>query len=124
MLVLRLLVANKTQTQRETKMALQRLDMKTEEAYQRGLKQGQDSTLITIATNNVWGARTKDGASVSSYEKIGYHAGTEELLRGFWNSDCPIRVYYSTSSSYGSFEFSKETHTWEDLRSYVMNRAL
>lgn len=105
-------------------MPLQKLDLRSEEAYQKGLELGKECQKITIATNNVWGASTKDGASISSYEKIGYHSHTEELLRGFWDSGCPIQVYYSTESSYGSIVFSHAGHDWEDLRSYVMGRAL
>jgi len=39
----------------------------------------------------------KDGSSMTSYEKIGYHANTADLLRGFIDSAVPIKVYRDTT---------------------------
>lgn len=33
------------------------------------------------------------GGVIHSYERIGYHAGTAELLQGFLDSGCRIEVY-------------------------------
>jgi hypothetical protein len=58
-----------------------------------GLDYAEEMESVTIATNNVWGGRAKNGASVSSYEKIGYHAGSEAFLRGLVFAGCPVCVY-------------------------------
>lgn len=63
------------------------------EQYEKGLRIGQESLYVSIACNSTWGARGKDGSSTSSYEGIGYHAGTGWLLKGFLDSGCPIVVY-------------------------------
>lgn len=69
------------------------------EQYQKGLAIGYESEYITISVSNVWGCQFKVspahpyGGSCSSYETIGYHAGTAALLRGMLDSGCPIKVY-------------------------------
>lgn len=62
--------------------------------YQRGLETGKKCEEIVIAVNGVWNGRTKDGGALHSYEKIGYHAGTEEFLRGIFASECPVYCCY------------------------------
>lgn len=59
----------------------------------RGLETGKGLKYATIALNGVWGGVSKSGGSVSSYEKIGYHAGTIDFLLGLFDSGCPIFVY-------------------------------
>jgi len=39
----------------------------------------------------------KDGSSMTSYEKIGYHANTAGLLQGFLESGVVIKVYRDTT---------------------------
>jgi len=68
------------------------------EQYDKGFKKGQASLYVSIACNSTWGAKGKDGSSTSSYEGIGYHAGTGWLLKGFIDSQVPIVVYRSTES--------------------------
>jgi hypothetical protein len=60
--------------------------------YAKGLEMGKKSCKVTIAVNDVWSADLKDGASRFSCEKLGYHAGTSELLRGFLDSGVKIVV--------------------------------
>ena len=48
---------------------------------------------MSISENGVWGAQLKDGSHLSSYEVLGYHACTADLLRGLLDSGVPIRVY-------------------------------
>ena len=65
------------------------------EQYQRGLELAQKWE-IHISANDVWGGYRKDAkgsSDLSSYEKIGYHSGTGELLRGFLDSGRPIFVH-------------------------------
>jgi hypothetical protein len=61
--------------------------------YEKGLQYGRDAVKVTIGVNSVWGATMKDGGHVGSYEKIGYHACTADLLQGFIDSGVPIYVY-------------------------------
>lgn len=61
--------------------------------YAKGLEIGRASLSVHISCNGVWGATGKDGSSVSSYEGIGYHSATKDLLRGFLDSGCAIDVY-------------------------------
>jgi len=61
--------------------------------FERGEKTGRDMVEVSIAVNNVWGGRSKAGASVSSYEKLGYHAGSLEFIRGVFSVGCPVVKY-------------------------------
>lgn len=70
--------------------------------YLDGLKTGQDSIEIHIAINSVWSARLKNGGHLSSYEGIGYHACTADLLRGFLDSGCKIVVHRDNHDGYRS----------------------
>ena len=63
------------------------------EQYEKGLAIGAESVSVSIAANSTWGARGKTGGVTSSYEGIGYHAGTGWLLKGFIDSGVPIVVY-------------------------------
>jgi hypothetical protein len=64
--------------------------------YQHGLDIGRNASSVHIAVNSTWSARMKDGASLSSYEGIGYHACTADLLRGFIDSGVRIVVHRLT----------------------------
>ena len=61
--------------------------------YETGRNYGERATMVSSNYNGVWGARLKDGSHVSSYEGIGYHAGTSDLLQGFLDSGALITVY-------------------------------
>jgi hypothetical protein len=74
---------------------------KAEEQYQAGLEYGRNATRISLSYKGVWGASMKNGAMVSSYEGIGYHAETAALLKGFLDSGCAIVVYRSSDSPSG-----------------------
>ncbi|RPJ40128.1 MAG: hypothetical protein EHM35_00550 [Planctomycetaceae bacterium] len=63
------------------------------EQYTKGLRYGQDATMIHIAVNGTWSTETKTGGCLSSCEGIGYHACTKDLLRGFLDSGTPITVH-------------------------------
>lgn len=64
-----------------------------DEQYRKGLAIGSASEEVVIAVNSTWSARGLDGSSTTSYEKIGFHANTADLLRGFIDSGCQIRVW-------------------------------
>lgn len=53
-----------------------------EEQFQKGLKVSNESIAVGISINGTWWAEYKDGSYLSSYEGIGYHSCTCELLRG------------------------------------------
>jgi len=71
--------------------------------YDRGLKTGNEMKEVTIALNNVWGGRSKDGGHVSSYEKIGHHAGSVEFLDGVLASGYPVRQYVEVDGRIDSY---------------------
>ena len=61
--------------------------------YEKGKQIGAASVYVSISANGTWGARGKDGSSTHSYEGIGYHACTADLLHGFLDSGVPIVVF-------------------------------
>lgn len=63
------------------------------EQYKTGLQAGKDAKMIFITYGSTWAATMKSGSYLTSYEGIGYHAGTADLLRGFLDSGCPIVVH-------------------------------
>lgn len=68
------------------------------EQFNRGLEIGKQAYEIHIGINDVWSARVKNPfgdipSTVQSYEKIGYHANTADLLRGFICSKCKLIVH-------------------------------
>ena len=70
--------------------------------YEQGLAIGKRSQYVTIACNGTWGAQGLDGSSTCSYEGIGYHAGTADLLQGFIDSGVPIVVYRYSESGHAA----------------------
>lgn len=74
---------------------------KKDAQYQKGLEIGQTSHEITINYKSVWSAQGLDSSHTSSYEGIGYHAVTSDLLRGFLDSGTPIVVLRSQASEDG-----------------------
>jgi len=63
------------------------------EQYEKGLKIGKEAIRVWIAYNGTWGAMYPNGGNHSSYEVIGNHRNTKELLQGFLDSDVPFYVY-------------------------------
>jgi hypothetical protein len=68
-------------------------DEKMEKRYEQEAAKCAEYTEFSIAINGVWSARTKSGGCVSSYERIGYHAYSADLLQAALDSDCAIYVY-------------------------------
>jgi hypothetical protein len=60
--------------------------------YEKGLAYGREAEFITLSYKGVWGC-VKGNSTVTSYEGIGYHSNTKELLRGFIDSGAVIVVY-------------------------------
>ena len=62
------------------------------EQCDKGLLIGSKSKAIHIGINNVWSAEYKN-SYFQSYEKIGFHSNTSDLLRGFLESNTKIIVH-------------------------------
>ena len=61
--------------------------------YAKGIETGKAAKTIFIGADGTWGATMKDGSSLTSYEGIGYHANTADLLKGFLDSGAEVVVY-------------------------------
>jgi len=68
-------------------------DEKMEKRYEQEAAKCAEYTEFSISITGVWSARTKDGGHVSSYERIGYHAYSADMLQAALDSDCAIYVY-------------------------------
>lgn len=86
--------------------------------YERGQRTASECVYITISVNNVWGGRTKDGGALYSYEKIGYHSGSVEFLRGAYEAKAEIRVY-RTEDYKDRTEPRSTFDSFEDLKQYI-----
>lgn len=71
--------------------------------YQRGLEVGKEYSLIVIGPQSVWSGHepyNKQSSYIESWEGIGYHACTANLLQGFLDSPARIVVHrYSRKST-------------------------
>ena len=75
-----------------------------EEQYQKGLDVGRRAKAVHISVNSVWSAQMPEGGSMQSYEGIGYHSCTSQLLRGFLASGCAIVVHRWSDTGVASTE--------------------
>jgi hypothetical protein len=64
-----------------------------EGAWQDGYNCGKLAEEINIAINNVWSACMKNGGTMQSYERIGYHAKSGDRLNGMIASGATIKVH-------------------------------
>jgi hypothetical protein len=67
--------------------------------FKRGEDLGDEADYVTISVNNVWGGRTTHALGytghISSYERIGYHSGSNDFIAGVLRSGCPVFVYHA-----------------------------
>lgn len=75
--------------------------------FDRGVKVGNEATKVTIALNNTWGAKLKNGGSATSYEKIGYHAGSVDFLDGVLSTGVPVVQFIEVDGKLASYEIKK-----------------
>lgn len=61
------------------------------EQFATGKRTSDDNDVVIIDSTGVWSATRANGYT-TSYERIGYHSGTVELLRGFLAGTAEIRV--------------------------------
>jgi hypothetical protein len=64
-----------------------------EAAYKEGLRISGLATEVYVNYMGTWGAHLATGGLLSSYEGIGYHAYTADLLRGFLDGPAPVAIY-------------------------------
>jgi len=72
------------------------------EQYKYGLKVGSEADVVFIGYSSIWSAKLKSGVHLQSFEGIGYHAFTADLLRGFLDSGVKIVIHRLISSPDGS----------------------
>lgn len=68
-------------------------DSVREKHYRTGLEVSTKSREVIIAANGIWEASRHDGSRMISYEGIGYHSCTADLLRGFLDGPAPLVIY-------------------------------
>ena len=88
--------------------------------FDRGFEAGKEHEEISIALNNTWGGRTKSGGHTSSYEKIGYHAGSVEFLDGVLASGCPVKKYAKMNGKLIHFQVTQ--NLWRPTVSFYSHR--
>ena len=69
------------------------LRLSGDDHFARGVEVAGEMESMSIAVNNVWGGRLKNGGSSQSYERIGYHAGSTDFIRGVLSAGCPVSVF-------------------------------
>ena len=71
---------------------------RAKDQYEKGLAIGKEARFITLSYKGVWGY-VRGNSTCSSYEGIGYHANTKDLLHGFLDSGAVVIVYRWYSNS-------------------------
>ena len=77
------------------KTSLDRDDDYAEKQYNKGLLYGNEAEYVYITPTGTWAVKTVDGGFISSYEVLGYHRSTRELLKGFIDSGAKIVSYWN-----------------------------
>jgi hypothetical protein len=67
--------------------------------YDEGIEYGDKCDYVTIGLRNVWGAKAGN-ADISSYERIGYHAGSADFILGVLATACPVYVAWDDGDGY------------------------
>ena len=91
--------------------------------YRVGYGIGLTSAEVQISESSTWGASRLDGSSTTSYEKIGYHAGTTDLLRGFLASGVRIVVYRRGKGGVRIQEY-KQPHVMHEVEKSEAEQAM
>lgn len=73
--------------------------------YRAGRDAYNKYTRVTIGAGGCWSAKGINGSFTSSYEGIGYHSGTGDLLKGFLDSGIPVYVVRAGSEGEGLRRF-------------------
>ncbi|MFA6270655.1 MAG: hypothetical protein WC657_05630 [Candidatus Paceibacterota bacterium] len=67
-----------------------------DQQFQKGLKISNESLEVGVSAYGTWWAHGKDGSHTTSYEGIGYHSCTADLLRGFLAGTAKFIIYRLT----------------------------
>jgi hypothetical protein len=73
-----------------------------QEQFRKGQKIANESVEVGISAGGTWYAVGKNGSQVTSYEGIGYHSTTSDLLRGFLSGTARIVVNRYTDTGYSA----------------------
>ena len=69
-------------------------------AYCEGVEFCADLVDFHIGINGAWSATSKEGASITSYARIGYTPYSAELLQAVLDSDCAFYVHRADDDGY------------------------
>ncbi len=72
--------------------------------FAEGVDMGNQCVYVSVAVNNVWGAQALNGGCITSYERIGYHAGSVDFINGVLSTDCPVVVYRTVDGVLTKFQ--------------------
>jgi len=81
------------------------------EHYQRGIRTGNECVCITISLHDVWSGEGKNGASIQSYERIGYHTGSIDFLSGVLSTDCEVFRFVKTADGVEKIRIKTNPYT-------------
>jgi hypothetical protein len=79
-------------------------DALAKKQYEKGLKVSNESVEVGISANGCWYAVGHDGSLTTSYEGVGFHTNTADLLRGLLAGTAKFHVY----RNYGSGTYIKK----------------
>jgi hypothetical protein len=71
-----------------------------QEQYLKGQKIANESVEVGVSANGTWYAVGKNGSFTTSYEGIGYHSKTSDLLRGLLSGTARFVVSRYTETGY------------------------
>lgn len=77
---------------------------------QKGQQISNSAKLVSISCTGCWAANMEDDSHVTSYERIGYHVNTAELLSGFLAGHAPIVVWRETADGITATEVKHATN--------------
>jgi hypothetical protein len=71
--------------------------------YAEGVRVSNASVRVGVTANGTWYAEGKDGSFTSSYEGVGYHACTADLLRGFLDGNAEFVVHRYENGKFNKY---------------------
>jgi hypothetical protein len=90
--------------------------------YAKGLEYAAKYPNVSIANNGVWSAQDDSGMNaIFSYETIGLHANTRELVRGFLDGGATITDYRDETDETGQFDL-RNFYTSAQIAAYQAGR--
>jgi hypothetical protein len=68
--------------------------------YEKGLRIANESLEVGVSVGGTWFAIGKNGSQFQSYEGIGYHPCTSDLLKGFLDGSAQFVIVRLTDKGY------------------------